>query len=117
MSQRNDWLYYSRADVLAKQGFVVSWNYGTQPSMLNYLRANPWLLAFGVQVLPWEDPPADMSTWPANRYSYSGIGTLQISDSVFAQVLGPRYINVDGSVSFALADGGYVIAPPAPPTT
>lgn len=106
---RNDWPYYYRADVLAKMGFLVAWNYGTQPSFLNYLRANPWLLAFGVQVLPWEDPPADMSTWPANRYSYSGVGTLDGK-----QTLGPRYINVDGSVTFAGLDGSYFTAP-APP--
>lgn len=102
---RNDWPYYQRADVLAKLGFTVEWNYGTKPEYIAYFAHWPgfWMWA---RPLPWLDPPADMANWPADRYVYRGIGTLDGK-----QTYGPAYPNGDGSVSFRGTDGSYFIAP------
>lgn len=106
---RNDFAYYHRADVLARMGFKVTWKYGTRQAFLNLLRQNPWLAAFGVEILPYEEPPVDMATWPGDRYDYIGVGTLDGKPTY-----GPWCSLADGSCEFRGLDGTFFIAPPAP---
>lgn len=102
---RNDWVLWTRADVLARAGFTVSWNYGTKPEYVDYFKHWPGFFMFA-RLLPYLEPPADMSLWPPDRYTYSGVG--QVNGKL---TLGPAYINVDGTVSFRDVMGGFFIAP------